>query len=74
MSSRPSGSRASGRPWRAIRGDAVTDIEATRAAGVAVITYANKPSKREPFERLEPDAITDRMSDLAPVNDSDSAP
>lgn len=45
-------------------GDSVTDIEAAHAAGTAVIGYANKPGKRERFERLRPDAIIEDMAEL----------
>ncbi|NKQ57122.1 HAD family hydrolase [Amycolatopsis sp. K13G38] len=48
----------------AMVGDSSTDIEAARAAGARVIAYANKPAKRDRFERLRPDAIIDDMAEL----------
>ena len=51
----------------AMVGDSSTDIEAAHAAGAAMIAYANKPGKRERFERLRPAAIIDDMAELATV-------
>ncbi|MEU6643213.1 HAD-IA family hydrolase [Saccharomonospora sp. NPDC046836] len=48
-------------------GDSSTDIQAAQAAGARVIAYANKPGKRERFERLRPDTIIDDMSELVGV-------
>lgn len=45
-------------------GDSTTDIEAAHAAGVASIAYANKPGKRELFQRHMPEVIIDRMTEL----------
>lgn len=45
-------------------GDSVADIEAAHAAGVAVVAYANKPGKREGFERAKPSAIIENLADL----------
>lgn len=42
-------------------GDSVADIQAARAANVAVIAYANKPSKQRRFARYAPVTI---VSDL----------
>lgn len=51
----------------AMVGDSSTDIDAAHAAGAPLIAYANKPGKRERFERLGPDAIIDDMAELATV-------
>lgn len=48
-------------------GDSVSDIDAARSAGTAVIAYANKPGKREVFAGRSPDAIIDDMSELSPI-------
>ncbi|WP_370946486.1 HAD family hydrolase [Amycolatopsis sp. cg5] len=45
-------------------GDSVADIEAARAAGVAVVAYANKPGKRERFAPYEPDVIIEDLATL----------
>jgi len=45
-------------------GDSLADLEAARRLSVAFVGYANKPGKREAFERLEPDAVVDRMDEL----------
>ena len=47
-------------------GDSASDIDAARAAGVAVIAFANKPTKRQDLALLQPDAIVSRMHDLLP--------
>ena len=45
-------------------GDSASDIEAARAARVAIIAFANKPAKRKFLAALNPDAIIDQMMDL----------
>jgi HAD superfamily hydrolase (TIGR01509 family) len=45
-------------------GDSITDIQAAHAAGAAVLGYANKPGKREKFERVKPDAVIEDMAEL----------
>ena len=45
-------------------GDAVSDIEAGRAAGVATIGYANEPGKRERLTAAGADAVIDAMREL----------
>ena len=45
-------------------GDSTTDILAARAAGTAVIAYANKHHKRDSFAAYRPDAIIDSITDL----------
>ncbi|MET9260311.1 HAD-IA family hydrolase [Amycolatopsis sp. NPDC004079] len=45
-------------------GDSASDIEAARAAGTAVIAFANKPGKHERFTALAPDGIVTSMADL----------
>jgi beta-phosphoglucomutase-like phosphatase (HAD superfamily) len=45
-------------------GDSTTDILAARAAGTAVIAYANKHDKRDSFAAYRPDAIIDAITDL----------
>ncbi|MFI9010142.1 HAD family hydrolase [Actinosynnema sp. NPDC053489] len=45
-------------------GDTVTDIEASHAAGVKSIGYANKPGKRESLSRAGADAVIDSMAVL----------
>ncbi|SFO09911.1 HAD family hydrolase [Amycolatopsis rubida] len=45
-------------------GDSTSDIEAARAAGTAVIAFANKPGKHERFAALAPDGIVTSMADL----------
>jgi beta-phosphoglucomutase-like phosphatase (HAD superfamily) len=46
-------------------GDSTTDVEASRAAGVCSIGYANKPGKVERLERAGADAIVTSMADIA---------
>lgn len=45
-------------------GDSGSDIQAGHAAGTAVVSYANKPAKREAFMHFAPAAIIERMTDL----------
>jgi HAD superfamily hydrolase (TIGR01549 family) len=45
-------------------GDSVSDIQAARSTGTKIISFANKPGKRECFELLRPDAIVSHMSEL----------
>lgn len=52
----------------AMVGDSSTDIEAAHAAGAPVIAYANKPGKRERFERLRPEVIINDMAELVTVS------
>lgn len=46
-------------------GDSLSDILGSKAAGVPVIGYANKPAKVEQFERAKADAIVTTMADIA---------
>lgn len=46
-------------------GDSVTDIEGAKAAGVAAIGYANKPSKEALFRWAAADAVITNMADIA---------
>ena len=46
-------------------GDSTTDITAARRAGTAVIAYANKPGKREALVDYSPEALIERLHDLA---------
>ena len=48
-------------------GDALSDVEAAKAAGVRSIGYANKPGKREKLIRAGADAITEVLAELATV-------
>ncbi|MHA6795821.1 HAD family hydrolase [Pseudonocardia bannensis] len=45
-------------------GDSITDIQAARAADVAVIAFANKPGKDRALRSFEPDAVIASMSEL----------
>ena len=45
-------------------GDSATDIEAAHAAGAIAVGYANKPGKREQFERIGAAAVIDEMGEL----------
>jgi HAD superfamily hydrolase (TIGR01509 family) len=45
-------------------GDSITDIQAARGAGVAVIAYANKPGKDRALGSFEPDALITSMDEL----------
>lgn len=51
-------------------GDSLTDIAAARRAGVAVVGYANKPHKLEPFIQSGADAVVTSMADIAAVLES----
>ena len=54
-----------GSPARAVLiGDAVTDVEASKAAGVKCVALANKAGKREAFVRAAADAVIDDMAEL----------
>ncbi|MFY1625109.1 HAD family hydrolase [Micromonospora sp. WMMD735] len=46
-------------------GDSISDIEGARAAGVAVIGYANQPSKVEAFGSAGADVVITSMGELA---------
>lgn len=48
----------------ALIGDSDTDVQASHAAGVASIAYANKPGKRAAFARLAPAAIIEDMTEI----------
>lgn len=50
-------------------GDSVSDIQAARAFGCAVIAYANKPGKVETFADHDPDATITDMAQLRPVDE-----
>lgn len=49
-------------------GDSETDIDAARAAGTAVIGYANKPGKCVRLQRRGADAVIDQLSELLPAH------
>lgn len=46
-------------------GDSPSDMEAARRAGAAAIGFANRPHKRVRLAACHPDAIIERMKDLA---------
>jgi len=46
-------------------GDSVSDVLAGRLAGVAVIGFANKPSKVGTLTRAGADAVTTRLSEIS---------
>lgn len=46
-------------------GDSDTDIEVSRAVGVPVVGYANKPGKAARFHSLGSDVVTEDMAELA---------
>ncbi len=48
-------------------GDSLSDIEGARAAGVAVIGYANRPSKVDAFRTAGADAVVTSMGEIACV-------
>lgn len=48
-------------------GDAVTDLAAAQAAGIAAVGYANKPGKTARFAPWHPAAVIDSMADLLPA-------
>ena len=50
-------------------GDSITDITAARAAGTAVVGYANKPDKHHSFATHQPDAIISSMDEIAQAID-----
>ena len=52
-------------PSAVLVGDSVRDIEAGRAAGTAIIGYANKPGKRQRLVDAGADAVVDNMTELA---------
>jgi D-arabinose 1-dehydrogenase-like Zn-dependent alcohol dehydrogenase len=43
--------------------DSLSDITAAQAAGVPVIAYANKPSKKEQFAEAGADTVVTSMAD-----------
>jgi phosphoglycolate phosphatase-like HAD superfamily hydrolase len=45
-------------------GDSTTDVIAARAAGTAVIAYANKPGKRDALQKTRPDAIINTLAEV----------
>jgi hypothetical protein len=45
-------------------GDSLSDITAAQAAGVSVIAYANKPSKKEQFAEAGADTVVTSMVDV----------
>lgn len=51
-------------------GDSASDIQAARAAGTAVIAFADKPGKRKRFARLAPDGIVTSMGELSESGNS----
>lgn len=46
-------------------GDSLSDIEGARAAGVAVVGYANRPAKVDAFRRVGIGAVVTSMSEIA---------
>ncbi|MGC5050095.1 HAD family hydrolase [Micromonospora sp. DT48] len=48
-------------------GDSLSDIEGARAAGVAVIGYANRPAKVDAFRLAGADAVVTSMGEIAAV-------
>ncbi|WP_431885169.1 HAD family hydrolase [Micromonospora wenchangensis] len=48
-------------------GDSLSDIEGARAAGVAVIGYANRPAKADAFRLAGADAVVTSMGAIAAV-------
>ncbi|TDC39054.1 HAD family phosphatase [Micromonospora sp. 15K316] len=46
-------------------GDAITDIEGARAAGIRVIGYANRPRKMDTFRSAAADAVVASMGEIA---------
>jgi HAD superfamily hydrolase (TIGR01662 family) len=46
-------------------GDSITDIQAARAAGTAVIAFANKPGKDRALRSFEPEALIRSMDEVA---------
>jgi HAD superfamily hydrolase (TIGR01509 family) len=53
-------------PARAVLiGDSATDVEASCAAGLPCVAYANKPGKRSAFEKMNAAVIIDDMRKLA---------
>ena len=48
-------------------GDSLSDIEGARAAGVAVIGYANRPAKVDAFRLAGADAVVTGMGEIAGV-------
>lgn len=51
-------------------GDSITDIQAARAAGTAVIAFANKPGKARALRSFEPDALIEAMDEIAAAADA----
>lgn len=51
-------------------GDSLTDVQASRAAGVPVIGYAKTPARGEALARAGADAVTDSMHALAAAIDA----
>ncbi|WP_019806723.1 HAD family hydrolase [Saccharomonospora halophila] len=47
-------------------GDSSSDIQAARAAGTAVVAYANKPGKHQRLAAHHPDAIIRDLTELMP--------
>ncbi|WP_431879951.1 HAD family hydrolase [Amycolatopsis sacchari] len=45
-------------------GDSITDVQAAHAARLPAIAYANKPGKREAFQRQRAEAVIDQMNEL----------
>lgn len=46
-------------------GDSLSDIEGARAAGVAVIGYANRPAKVDAFRLAGAEAVVTSMGEIA---------
>lgn len=51
-------------PEAVLIGDSVTDIQAARAAGTAVVAYANKPGKDRALSSYRPDALMTSMTEI----------
>lgn len=49
----------------ALVGDAITDVQAARAAGTAAIAYAHKPGKGRALRSFQPDALIMSMNEIA---------
>ncbi|WP_181778881.1 HAD family hydrolase [Pseudonocardia pini] len=55
-------------------GDSVTDIQAARAAGTAVIAFANRPEKEPTLRSYEPDILIKLMEELVRSRNESTRP
>jgi hypothetical protein len=55
-------------------GDSLTDITGSRAAGVRVIGYANKPPRIESFTKAGADFVVTSMAEVAAASESTGVP